>query len=69
MRPVMTARFGAPPPGPASPHFAAFRIAVADPAQTESVLAANAVAHRRDGGVIRIAAADAFGVVLEFAPA
>ncbi len=62
------ARFDTTPPGPDSPHFAAFRIAVADLGQTENLLRANEVAFRNTGETLQIGPETACGVVLEFAP-
>lgn len=59
-------RFGEEAPGPASPHFAAFQIAVADIDQTEKLLSDNSVSFRRTADKLQISAASAFGTVLEF---
>jgi hypothetical protein len=61
-------RFGdALPKGPQSPHFVAYRIAVADVAKAKAVLDKSGVAHRIQAGALQIAAKDAFGTVIEFA--
>ena len=62
------ARFGVAPTGPASPHFAAFRIAVADLGKTETLLRDNGVAFRQSDGTLQIGPKTAFGCVLEFVP-
>ncbi|MBL8590461.1 MAG: VOC family protein [Methylobacteriaceae bacterium] len=49
--------------------FAAFRIAVADLAAAEALLAGAGLRHERRDGQIVVAAADAFGVALSFEPA
>ena len=61
-------RFGERPPGPATPHFAAFRIGVRDLAVVETVLREAAVPCRRWSGGIGIASGDNFGTALEFTP-
>ena len=45
-----TARFGEKPPGPVTPHFAAYRITVRDLAVAEAVLREGAVPYRRWSG-------------------
>lgn len=63
-------RFGdALPRGPATPHFVAYRIAVKDPTATRALLDAAGVHFRAIQDTLQIAAADAFGAVIEFAPA
>lgn len=59
-------QFGEEAPGPSSPHFAAFQIAVADIDQAEKLLSDNSVSFRRAAGKLQIGAASAFGAVLEF---
>jgi len=59
-------RFDEEAPGPTSPHFAAFQIAVADIDQAEKLLSDNSVPFRRAAGKLQIGAASAFGTVLEF---
>lgn len=59
-------RFGTPSPGPDSPHFAAFRVAVKDLTQAEALLRDNGVAIRKAGGRLQIAPDAACGVALEF---
>jgi hypothetical protein len=69
-RPRAAERFGdALPRGPATPHFVAYRITVQDPAATRSLLDAAGVHFRAIQDTLQIAAADAFGTVIEFAPA
>ncbi len=58
------ARAGAP----ATPHFAGYRLAVADFGAMESLLSERAVAFRKGAGNLWIAPEDAFGAVVEFAP-
>ncbi len=53
---------------PETPHFAAYRLTVADLAQTEATLRDRGVLFVLSAGTIRIAPADACGVVIEFAP-
>ncbi|MDH3911563.1 MAG: VOC family protein [Rhodospirillales bacterium] len=55
------------PRAPDTPHFAGYRVTVADLARTEALLRQAALPVRREAGSLRIAPADAFGVVLEFA--
>ena len=55
------------PRAPDTPHFAGYRVTVADFARTEALLRRTAMPVRREKGSLRIAPADAFGVVLEFA--
>lgn len=63
-------RFGdALPRGPATPHFVAYRVAVKDPAAARALLDAAGVHFRAIQDTLQIAAADAFGTVIEFAPA
>jgi Glyoxalase-like domain len=63
-------RFGdALPRGPQTPHFVAYRIAVKDAAATRTLLDAAGVHFRAIQDTLQIAAADAFGTVIEFAPA
>lgn len=52
---------------PATPHFAAYRIAVTDVYAVESLLHARAIPYRRQGGVIQVPPPAAFGVAIEFA--
>ena len=61
-------RFGVAPTGGEKPHFAAFRIAVADRGRAEAVLRDNGIAFRSSGDSLFIDPADCFGVLLEFAP-
>ncbi len=56
-----------PPPALATPHFAAYRLDVADLAETTALLRKNDVAFRRHGPAIQVGPADTFGVTLEFA--
>lgn len=67
--PAFAARFGGPNPGPASPHFAAFRIVGVDPDRQSARLKAAGVPHRTADGTVQIPAAAAFGVAIEFAAA
>jgi hypothetical protein len=60
------ARFGEKPPGPATPHFAAYRITVRDLAVAETVLRDAAVPYRRRSGSLMIGSGDNFGTALEF---
>jgi hypothetical protein len=61
-------RFGdALPRGPKSPHFVGYRIAVGDIARTRVVLDRAGMPYRSAAGVLQVAAADAFGTVIEFA--
>ena len=53
---------------PATPHFAGYRIAVADFGALHAMLSERAVAFREDARSLWIAPGDAFGVVVEFAP-
>lgn len=53
---------------PATPHFAGYRLAVADLGAMESLLSERAVAFRKGAGSLWIAPEDAFGAVVEFAP-
>lgn len=62
------ARFGTATSGPDSPHFAAFRIAVADLGVTERHLRANGVAFRQSDDSLQIGPEIAFGCAIEFAP-
>ncbi len=57
------------PRGPSTPHFVAYRIAVTDAAAARSLLDAAGVHFRAIQDTLQIAAADAFGAVIEFAPA
>ena len=59
----------APRSRPETPHFAAYRLAVADLALTEAALLDRGVRFSADAGSIRIAPDVALGVVIEFAPA
>ncbi len=54
------------PRAPDTPHFAGYRVTVADLARAEALLRQAALPVRREAGSLRIAPADAFGVVLEF---
>ncbi len=54
---------------PATPHFAAYRIAVTDVDSVAAHLRANGVAHRLAAGVAQIMPEQAFGVGIEFAQA
>lgn len=60
-------RFGAASPGPDSPHFAAFRVLVADLGVTERILRGNGVTFRQTDYTLQIGPETAFGCVLEFA--
>ena len=62
------ARFpdAAVPAAPATPHFAAFRVAVADLGVTEALLVARGVKFGKHQGRLQINAPEAFGVVIEF---
>ncbi|HJO73221.1 MAG TPA: VOC family protein [Rhodospirillales bacterium] len=68
------ARFAARFPGvdcadaPATPHFAGYRLVVADLDAMESLLSERVVAFRKGAGSLWIAPEDAFGAVVEFAP-
>ena len=57
------------PAAPSTPHFAAFRVMVADLDAVEAGLRHNDIRYRRAGAAVQIAPADAFGVALEFAAA
>lgn len=61
-----SARFGAPPPGSASPHFAAYRIVVDSLKETMAVLAGNGMAYRAVGDCAIVDADTALGVVIAF---
>jgi catechol 2,3-dioxygenase-like lactoylglutathione lyase family enzyme len=52
---------------PRTPHFAAYRMRVADLPATEALLRANGIAISRQGTRIQLGPAETFGVVLEFA--
>lgn len=54
---------------PPTPHFAAYRIVVADLDAAHAHLRANGIAHRRDAGVAQIMPEHAFGVAIEFVQA
>jgi hypothetical protein len=54
---------------PSTPHFAAYRIVVADLDAAIAYLGANGIAHRRDAGVAQIMPEHAFGVAIEFVQA
>ena len=58
----------APANWPETPHFAAYRLTVADLARTDAALRDRGVLFVLSAGTIRIAPADACGVVIEFAP-
>ncbi len=60
------ARFGAPPPDPAAPHFAAFRIAGVGVQDAAARLAAAGIAHRNAAGAVQV---PAFGTVIELSAA
>lgn len=63
-------RFGTGlPRGPETPHFIAYRVAVRDVAATRTLLDAAGVHFRAIHDTLQIAASDAFGTVIEFAPA
>lgn len=62
-------RFGAPPPGPATPHFAAFRVAGIDVDAMKGRLQMARIAHGAHDGVLCVPAPAAGGVAIEFAPA
>lgn len=62
-------RFGTTlPHGPETPHFIAYRIAVKDVSATRTLLDAAGVHFRAIQDTLQIAASDAFGTVIEFAP-
>lgn len=63
--PAFAARFPGSTPGPATPHFAAFRIAGVDPATEAARLTAACVPHRMAAGAVQVPATAAFGVALE----
>lgn len=65
--PAFAARFGHPSPGPATPHFAAFRISGTDPAEQAKRLSAAGIPHRLAAGALQVPASAAFGVAIEFA--
>jgi catechol 2,3-dioxygenase-like lactoylglutathione lyase family enzyme len=60
------ARFDERPPGPVTPHFAAYRIAVRDLALAEALLREGSVPYGRWSGGLRIGSGDNFGTALEF---
>jgi hypothetical protein len=60
------ARFGERPPGPVTPHFAAYRITVRDLALAEAVVREGAVPYQAWSGGLRIASGDNFGTAVEF---
>lgn len=62
-------RFGTAPPGPATPHFAAFRISGIDRDAMKARLAAAHTAHDVRDGMLHVPAAAGCGVAIEFAPA
>jgi len=64
---AFAARFPGNAPAVTTPHFAAFRIGGIDPAAQAARLAAAGIRHHAAAGTVQIAAADAFGVALEFA--
>jgi hypothetical protein len=66
---VYAARFGESAPGPATPHFAAYRVAVRDLAVAETVLRDASVSYRRESGSLKIGSRDNFGVALQFTAA
>ncbi len=55
------------PEAPATPHFAAYRLAVADLGRAKARLEEGGVAHRQDGKTLQISADHALGAVIEFA--
>jgi catechol 2,3-dioxygenase-like lactoylglutathione lyase family enzyme len=59
-------RFGTPPPGSASPHFAAYRIVVDAIEETMAVLDGNAMAYRRIEDCVIVDADSGLGVVIAF---
>lgn len=62
-------RFGAAAaPGHGAPHFAAFRVGVADLQATQALLARNAVALERRERQLVVPAASGFGVAISFEP-
>jgi hypothetical protein len=63
------ARFGESASGPATPHFAAYRVAVRDLAIAETVLRDASVPYRREAGSLKIGSRDNFGAALEFTAA
>ncbi len=54
---------------PATPHFAAYRVAVADPVATEALFIERGVNFGKRRGRLQINAPEAFGVVIEFSAA
>ena len=72
---VTPERFAARFPGavlaeaPSTPHFGAFRVAVADLGVTEALLVARGVKFGKRQGRLQINAPEAFGVVIEFSAA
>jgi catechol 2,3-dioxygenase-like lactoylglutathione lyase family enzyme len=62
---AFAARFPDAPPGPPTPHFAAFRIAGVDPAAQAARLEAENTPCRRHADTVQTSA---FGVAIEFAP-
>ena len=62
------ARFGAPPPGPATPRFAAFRIAGCDIGATTRLLASARITHGLRNGALHVPASAAHGVMIVFSP-
>jgi catechol 2,3-dioxygenase-like lactoylglutathione lyase family enzyme len=61
-------RFGAPPPGPATPHFAAFRIAGCDIGATTRLLTSARITHGLRNGELHVPASAAHGVMIAFSP-
>ncbi|MFI4986054.1 MAG: VOC family protein [Alphaproteobacteria bacterium] len=57
------------PESGAGPHFAGYRVAVADLPSAEAILSRNQIPFRRSGGRLQIVPADAFGTLIEFAAA
>jgi catechol 2,3-dioxygenase-like lactoylglutathione lyase family enzyme len=62
-------RFGAPSPGPGSPHFAALRISGIDLAAQARRLMSAQITHNARGEALQVPPSDAFGVAIEFAAA
>ena len=54
---------------PATPHFAAYRVAMADLGATEALFNERGVSFGKSRGRLRISAPEAFGVVIEFSAA
>lgn len=65
---AFAARFGAAPPGPATPHLAAFRIAGVDVGAAKTRLASAGIPHWAREGLLQVSAAAAHGVAVELSP-